>query len=374
MYTHSIIGGNGRNKGALLMLYSTLKLLNNDSLKKVYIFTPFIKEDSKIIEDLMSEFNFEFNLVEWNQKSIIVSFLKKIFKIPDTSKIAKALSDSEKVIDISGISFVTNRGIRHLIYNILCIALPNLYKCKIYKFPQSIGPINGNIKSFISRHYLKKCKQIYARGNLTQQELSKHNIDSKLSSDLGFLFKTQNLNFDNSKLVGIVPSVVVEKYFQRNGLNYKDFLVNLTESLLNIGYQVIVIPSSYRNNKNDKIFNDSQYLDMISEKIKDNNLRVISRDLNLNELFKLFNEIDVCITSRFHGMIFSLIFNKPPIVLGWNYKYIEILKEFFIEDLAVEINYESIENVLSTLDKVNQQYKEYCLTIAKCNPKIEIQL
>jgi hypothetical protein len=122
----TIIGGNARNKGALLMLDSTLKLLNQKKIKKIYIFTPFPVQDAPFFEEYKSSFQ-DMQTIKWNQKSIIISFILSLFKIKNT-RINRALYKSSHVIDISGISFVSNRGYKLLYFRKLFVELPSFVR------------------------------------------------------------------------------------------------------------------------------------------------------------------------------------------------------------------------------------------------------
>ena len=81
--TFAVIGGSARNKGALLMLDSTLKLLYQKKIKKVYIFTPFLDEDAPFFEQYKSFFE-DLQIINWSQKSIVLSFILSLIKIQKT--------------------------------------------------------------------------------------------------------------------------------------------------------------------------------------------------------------------------------------------------------------------------------------------------
>lgn len=49
---------------------------------------------------------------------------------------------------------------------------------------------------------------------------------------------------------------------------------------------------------------------------------------NALEAKTIISRADMVFTSRFHGMISSLVVGVPPIVFGWTHKYNEVMKEF----------------------------------------------
>ena len=151
----SIIGGNARNKGALLMLSAAIEIINVLPIKKLYIFTPFPDEDKYLINSLTKQNKISnFSIVKWDQKNILYALCSKILQLK-FGRINKALKESDYVFDISGISFVTNRGFKYLIYNSLTIYLPVLNKATLIKLPQSFGPLNGTFYRFVAKYFLK---------------------------------------------------------------------------------------------------------------------------------------------------------------------------------------------------------------------------
>ena len=88
----TIIGGSARNKGALLMLDSTLKLLNQK--KKLKKYTSLLLSQYKMLlflKNIKSSFQ-NMQIIKWNQKSIIISFIFLLFKIKNTKLIEHCLN------------------------------------------------------------------------------------------------------------------------------------------------------------------------------------------------------------------------------------------------------------------------------------------
>ena len=359
--TISIFGGSARNKGALLMLDSTLKLLNKKGVKKVIIFTPFLKEDEKFINIYKPLFN-EIEIIAWNQKSIINSLLVGIFRLKIT-KINKALHESDIVIDISGISFVSKRGYKHFLYNCISIYLPSLFVKKIIKYPQSFGPLKG-IDKYIAKYFLNKCTTIFSRGYESKSTLDRINIKSTLISDLGFLNHFDELT-NKGRFIGVQPSIVVKKYFDNNNINYENFLVNLINSMSNLGYEIIIFPQAVHSSDRSNLFDDVSIIKSLESKIDDKNVTFIKKDMDLEELFEIYKKLKICITSRFHGMIMSLVSNVIPMVIGWNHKYHEILMSFNFDDLGFEIKEDINQSVEIKFHEVVKKYDDYVERLIK---------
>lgn len=370
----SILGGNARNKGALLMLENTINILRESGVETFYIFTPYPSQDKKFIEKYKNT-NLNVFLVKWDPKNIIISYFYSLIKSKKT-KINSSIFCSDLVLDISGISFVENRGLKYLIYNSLTVLIPfNLGK-KIIKLPQSFGPLNSKFYKFVSRKCLSKCKVIFSRGLISKKTLDEIGIKNIQITDLGF---ARNIDASDNKtnVIGIQPSIVVKKYFKKINLDYEIFLSKLIDKLLKLNFKIIVFPQSYSQIESDYTFNDSIIINMLEKKFLSNNsIEFINNDLSLEEIFEIYQKLDICITSRFHGMITSLMSEVPVIVIGWNHKYEEILMDFNLEKFSLDISTKLEYQVLELLDLINKEYTEIKFSIKskKSNYKKEKEI
>ena len=150
----SIIGGNARNKGALLMLNHSLDLISSKTYQKIYIFTPFPNEDTSFICNNLKTNNLSVEIIKWSTIEILKSLFLILFPIKQ-NPILNSLKDSKVTLDISGITFVEDRGLKYLIYNSLTILIPYYCKSKIIKLPQSIGPIQSNYYKKIASFFFR---------------------------------------------------------------------------------------------------------------------------------------------------------------------------------------------------------------------------
>jgi len=354
----SIIGGNARNKGALLMLYESLKIIEHKNYQKIYIFTPFPIEDEKLIGNILDLSKSSYEIIQWSTKEIIKSFFLALFPIK-FNKIVNSLKNSRVTLDISGISFVEDRGFKYLIYNSLTIFIP--YRCgsKIIKLPQSIGPIESSYYKTIASYFLQKCTAIYSRGDQSSTVLSNLGVKYNPSSDLGFIG-----GFDSTEIVtsasriGIIPSIVVKKYFEEKKLNYENFLIELIGTLNKKGYKLTLFPQSYSPSSRKDTFDDSSIITYVSSKINTSGVEIINKDLSLEELCNIYRNLDICITSRFHGMIMAINSNVYPIVIGWNHKYEEVINDLNLTKSSIRIDKNMFLEVLNNLDQLINNYAD----------------
>lgn len=357
----AIIGGNARNKGALLMLQEAIKLIDDTIFRKVYIFTPFPDEDEPFISNFLKIKNLKFEIINWSRKEIIKTLLFMLLPFKK-NKIIKSLENSQLTLDISGISFVENRGFKYLIYNSLTVLIPFTCGSRIIKLPQSIGPIKSNYYKKISKYILNKCSEIYARGRTTGNELENLNIKFILSSDLGFLnsseIKFKNLANNQKLKIGLNPSIVVKKYFEINKIDYESIMQNLIIELNNLGYEVTIFPQSFSQKSEKSVFDDSTLVKKICMNIDNKKNRILNNDFSIEELNDIYSSIDVCVTSRFHGMIMSINNNVYPIVIGWNHKYQEVLDDLGLNNASLKISETVVSDIIFCIDELKVNYQD----------------
>ena len=165
-----------------------------------------------------------------------------------------------------------------------------------------------------------------------------------------------NCSFHTVPSIGISPSIVVKKYFEEKKLNYENFLIELISSLNQKGYKLTLFPQSYSPNGEKDTFDDSSIINYIASKINTSDVEIINKDLSLEELSNIYKNLDICITSRFHGMIMAVNNNVYPIVIGWNHKYEEVINDLNLTKSSIRIDKDMSLEVVNNLDKLINNY------------------
>lgn len=372
-----LLGGNLRNKGAWLMVDVSIKkiFLNHE----IFFLTPF-KEDLELFEKYYSNYDIK-KVLLWSPKEIIKTFLKLPIKLIYNNPINDVFKEVDFVVDISGVVFVEKRGLLYLIYNSLTTLIPFYYKKKLIKLPQAFGPIDSYYYLKVAKFVLNKCGLIFSRGRHSSKTLQKLQINYFEATDIGFFNdskKKASLN-SNTKVIAISPSVIVSKKFQNQKISYLEFLNKLINNLIATNYKVLIFPNSASKKNYNNNFNDLDVCIKLDQFFKNtNSVKIYKDDLNPEEIENIIVKSDIIISSRFHSMIVALNNNVVPIVLGWNSKYIEVLKEFELENNYID----DFKNLDSILDNINQliscfesDYRkiEYNLKIHKNKLKVVIE-
>ena len=142
--------------------------------------------------------------------------------------------------------------------------------------------------------------------------------------------------FEGTKVVGISPSVVMQKKVDAAGGSYVREMVEFIDYVTQEkGYKVALLPHSVRTGTDKTHNNDLPLCQEIFAKVamKDKVL-FIDQEIGSQELRHIIGLCDLFVASRFHAMISSLAMSVPTLVIGWSHKYKEVLDMFGLAEWA----------------------------------------
>jgi colanic acid/amylovoran biosynthesis protein len=309
-------------------------------------------------------------------KVIRLDFLKRIFP-----KAVRVLNDSDVLIDISGVSFMDDR-VTFIPFNVLTIFPAMTLRTPVVKFSQALGPFKNPLVYISAKMFLSRCTRIFARGESTKQNVQALNLPENIlnsAADVAFLHKnTYSLSKENchelsslvqrlrelkekgKTVIGLCPSSVIASKSQKEKWNYVELLYNIIRILSEKGFAVLLFPNAtreksrkLRNNDLPVIEKTARYLAAFDE--YPTNLLVVTRDINTEGIKTLLAYCEVNVVSRFHAMIYSLVLEKPVVVMGWGHKYQEVMDQFELGNLVFDYKNKSTElladKVLATLER-----------------------
>lgn len=271
----------------------------------------------------------------------------------------RAIARSKVMICLAGISFIDGRE-KFLPFNIATILPAMLLGVPVVKFAQAVGPFDHRLNRLAARHVLAHCKQLFARGEKTLNNLEavfKNSNFYQRADDIAFLFRPeytlskneasidtglkvlQSLQ-DSARVVGVCPSIVIAKRRQAQGQDYAQEVADLVTQLMDSGHVVALFPNATRGDDMDKTHNnDLPLLNDIVERLLPLNkskLVVFSQSVNAGQVHQIIRACDVVVTSRFHAMVGALACEIPVLVLGWSHKYQEVMAMFGQEDMVID--------------------------------------
>ncbi|MEV8266686.1 polysaccharide pyruvyl transferase family protein [Microbacterium sp. NPDC076911] len=263
------------------------------------------------------------------------------------SAAVSALVESAVLLDQGGITFTDGRE-KFLLYNVASI-LPALnVGTPVFKCAQAVGPFNNPINRAASRLFLPKMRTIVTRGRITHEFAEGLGLSNLYAgADYAFSLEMSGTErdeiarhfdmsfFDAGDVVGVCPSVVLQKKVDARGGDYSAQMVQFIEHLQAEGKRVLLLPHSVRTGT-DKTHNNDLPLcrDIHARLSQSNNVLFVDRELTSQQLRYLIGECDLFVASRFHAMVSSLAMAVPTLVIGWSHKYKEVLEMFDLEEWA----------------------------------------
>lgn len=276
-----------------------------------------------------------------NPKRLILAALKDKLglRIKDFAEkeVIRKIKEADIIIDAFGILFCDNfvkSKYSYLSMAKSCIGrFPMLFIAKLYrkrtvKTPSSFGPmkekINWKSAQFCCKHLFDI---ICARENASREALIN---DAKvkgrilLSPDIANLMRYEKSEDDQNRSVGISVSYQIIRQWGAEE-SYIDCIVALCENIKKrYGRQIILIPNE---------FNEKKYDDMaVTQDIRDNcktkgfDVDIIdAKNMSSTALKNCIASCEVMVASRYHSCVAALSSGVPTLVVGWHYKYEELL-------------------------------------------------
>jgi colanic acid/amylovoran biosynthesis protein len=274
-----------------------------------------------------------------------------------------ALEDARLVVDVAGISFSDGRGLPILVYNVLMTGLGLLYGRPTVKAAQALGPFDQRSTRLAARLVLPRLRWIGARGAATRRNLERLELANVTEvADLAFSLHESAALPDaveaavpsDHGFCVVMPSAVVRKLAERDGVDYVDAVAELVRELrTSTGLAVVIAPHSYRAGRPEDRMNDGPVCREVARRVDDDQQVVlIDRDLDAAELRTLIHRSSLLVTSRFHAMISGLATATPTVVVGWSHKYREVLDEFGLARFGVD--HRALADPQSIVDLANE--------------------
>ena len=260
----------------------------------------------------------------------------------------RELADSDVLLDQGGITFTDGRE-KFLLYNVASI-LPALnLGTPVFKCAQAVGPFKNPINRLVSKVFLPKAQTLVTRGRITHEFAEGLGLQNLVAgADYAFSLamdgtEEQGLReagvdlgfFEDGEVVGVCPSVVLQKKVEARGDDYVGQMIAFIERLRRAGKKVLLVPHSVRTGTEKTHNNDLPLCTRIAGLlVPGEDVLFVDRELSSQQLRHLIGRCDLFVASRFHAMVSSLAMAVPTLVIGWSHKYREVLEMFELEEWA----------------------------------------
>ncbi len=272
-----------------------------------------------------------------------------------------AIASADAILDIEGISFVDGRPAA-LLYNAACSLPGILCGTPVIRLSQAIGPLKGLFNRNTARFILKRCRMTFARGPATAGQLKSAGITRfRPAADLAFILdETMPEEVSGAAIpqgegtvIGAAPSQVLADNLSAAGIDLAGLLASLLDRMIEeTGGRAVLIAHSWLGPEKRSRNNDYHICSAVLEQMRNRDRAFfIDRELSAAGLREVISGFDSFVACRFHAMISSLCVGVPCVVPAWSHKYREVMDEFGLGDLVIDmtgLNIDSLAGAVRT--------------------------
>lgn len=199
----------------------------------------------------------------------------------------------------------------------------------------NFGPYKSKLFLFCYKIYFRFFNVLTVRDDKSYKLLKK-NKNIRKYPDIAFQTNVPNINKEDILGISVMD-------FGSNDTKQKIYERALVDLLEKMPESRVIRLFSFQNSAS---INDSQIINRILKKISKRKIEVIIYDGNLDDFLMKFGQCNYMITSRFHSLVLSLLFNQPRVIINYNEK---------ITNLYMDLNLDSAIYKVSDL-KCNEDF------------------
>lgn len=348
------------------------ELYGNDYELIYYQTTPFDEYSSR-------DFNFKIRNVSFSKENLGGALLRD----KEMKELIQDIKSSDIVVDLLGICFSDNfkpqnynyfRMIIKVLYSFRILAIAKFYRRKTVKNTCSFGPMKSKMNqksaAFACKHLydVLSAREIKSRDALIDDANVKKEI--LLSPDIANMMKfSRDGNCDN-RIIGISTShQIIRQWNGEEG--YVDCIVNLCRHISQTcDMSIVLIPNEVQPMSD---FNDIDVSLEIRDKLNIEGIQVEiidSAHMSSTELKNIIASCEVVIASRYHSCVAALSSGVPTLVVGWHYKYEELLHWYGQDKWGIPTDDCTSNKLISTFDSFWEGRDESKKIIAEKYPEV----
>lgn len=364
-----LVGANFYNKGAQLMLLSTI-----DSLKKRYpndtiCVSPTIGHESELKSLGVKILDYPLFHVGSGKKFRRYlkygNWLQFFFNGP---KGTIKLSEIDVILDISGFAFTDQWGVEPVKNLNLLLDEAKKHKTKYIFMPQAFGPFEKEGMKIYMTEVLSKATLVFARDPISYQYLISLQEDRdkiKLAPDITLTYGRKS--HDLANYCCIIPNGrILDQGAAEWGDEYEKLLKNMINQICSQTDLEIYIVI------HDRSSTDSKLAQKILESYNSNNRIFRFDEENPLKLKEFLAKSQFVIGSRFHALASSLSSNVPCIGLGWSHKYKMLFEDYEVADYSFVAPETKIMECLDDLILPGKR-EEIRTTLKRVNEKLQVK-
>jgi len=272
-------------------------------------------------------------------------------------------------------------------FQLFDVFLAKKHNIPVFILPNSIGPLKNRFARKIVLNALKSTKVIYVRESTSLDYLKTQDIKALKSPDLGFYLNPskrdfKNYLYDKGVLIGDKKCVALtlrpyrfdgkknaDELYQNYLTQIKTFINNLLSNGINVTLMAHTIgPSAHEDDSIPllEIFN--------SMEPHDNLVYLHDRDLNSEDLEKIYSYYDLVVGTRFHSVIFALNVNTPALAIAYGgNKAVGIMNDMGLSEFVIPIENPEASKLIELSHNILNNTDNYISKIEKYRVKLQLE-
>lgn len=354
-------------------LNQTLKELYGDDYELVYYQTTPFNDYS------ISDFNFKVMTIPFTRDNISIGLLGK-----DMKNYIKEVRSSDILVDLLGICFsdIKNKknnnffkSLLKTLYVFRMLLIGKIFRKTTVKNTCSFGPIKTKntimVASFACKYLFDKVSARETKSLDALLSYAKVDKEILLSPDVANIMPySKNKTYDK-KSVGISISHQVIRQWEGE-IDYTEGMVNLCRHIFQkYKLPIIMIPNEVQSLIDYNDIDVSKEIQNSLEKQGINVDIVDSKTMSSTELKNVIASCEVVIASRYHSCVAALSSGVPTLVIGWHYKYEELLHWYGQEKWGIPTKEFTTEKLISTFDSFWENREKSKKIIAEKYPEVK---
>jgi len=388
------------NRGAEAMLETSIGRIRDRFPDACFtLFSYYPEKDAALITDKMvsvqSSTPLFLVLVLFPFSLLAVPFTWVLGRVPGFfPRSVRELGESAALVDLAGVSFIDGRE-KFLPFNILTILPAMLLGTPVFKLAQAMGPFKHPINRFSAR-LLRHCALVVPRGDVTLEHMESIAFPAERMlpcPDVAFLFESRDslsdeglgeaaelatraslLRSSGREVVGLCPSAVLAGKAKDEGWDYIGFMAQLATGLIAEGHAVLLFPNATRAASEKLRNNDLPVIREIVEQLGGHDadgVLAVSGDVNAAALRVIVRACSCCAVSRFHAMVGALSIGVPVAVVGWSHKYLEVMKQFGLEEFVFDYSAHDPDALRAVVGRLISESETHSAAIASALPRVQ---
>lgn len=326
-----------------------------------------------------SDFNFRIQTVTLSKKNLGFALLRN----KEMIELIREIKASDIVVDLYGICFSDNlnkkeynyfRMLIQVLYSFRILAIAKFYRRKTVKNTCSFGPMKSKMNQKSASFACKYLFDIVSAREIKSRDALIHDAKVKkeivLSPDIANMMTFSKDRNSEQKTIGISTSHQIIRQWKGNE-SYVDCIANLCRHISQTcSMSIVLIPNEVQPESD---FNDITVSLEIQDKLKNEGIHVEiidSAHMSSTELKNIIASCEVVVASRYHSCVAALSSGVPTLVVGWHYKYEELLHWYGQDKWGIPTDDCTSEKLISTFDSFWESRDESKKIIAEKYPEV----